>query len=91
VFLNVRGTKISRQGCWKIIKKYAKRLGMEGDVYPHIFRHSFATHLLKRGADLRVVQELLGHSSINTTEIYTNIDKQYIKEIYFKYHPRQSR
>ncbi|MEA2016143.1 MAG: site-specific tyrosine recombinase XerD [Actinomycetota bacterium] len=88
VFINRSGRKITRQGFWKILKKYAKRSGIKKNIYPHIFRHSFATHMVKRGADLRTVQELLGHSSISTTEIYTNLDKDYIKKIYFKYHPR---
>lgn len=89
VFLNKDGKKITRQGFWKIIKKYAKRAGLEKNIYPHIFRHSFATHMLERGADLRIVQELLGHSSISTTEIYTNVTKKHIKEVYFRYHPRE--
>ena len=87
VFLNKYGNKISRQGFWKILKKYAKKLNLNKNLYPHIFRHSFATHMLKRGADLRTVQELLGHSDISTTEIYTNLDKEHIKDTYFKYHP----
>jgi len=87
VFLNKYGSKISRQGFWKILKKYAKKLNLNKNLYPHIFRHSFATHMLKRGADLRTVQELLGHSDISTTEIYTNLDKEHIKDTYFKYHP----
>ena len=91
VLLNKNGGKISRQGFWKILKKYAKRINLDKNLYPHIFRHSFATHMLKRGADLRTVQELLGHSDISTTEIYTNLDKRYIKEIYFKYHPREKK
>ena len=89
VFLNSRGNKVSRQGFWKILKKYAKKQNIDKNLYPHIFRHSFATHLLEEGADLRIVQELLGHSSISTTEIYTNLDKRHIKESYFKHHPRE--
>lgn len=91
VFLNKNGKKITRQGFWKILKKYAKRANLDKNLYPHIFRHSFATHMLERGADLRIVQELLGHSSISTTEIYTNITKKHIKETYFKYHPREKK
>ncbi len=89
VFINRSGKKITRQGFWKILKKYARRINLDKNLYPHIFRHSFATHLIQRGADLRTVQELLGHSSISTTEIYTTLDKEYIKEVYFKYHPRE--
>ena len=90
LFLNMRGGKLSRQGLWKILKKYADKAGIEKNLYPHIFRHSFATHLLQRGADLITVQKLLGHSSITTTEIYTNLTKEYLKDAYFKYHPRES-
>jgi integrase/recombinase XerD len=89
VFLNSRGNSISRQGFWKILKKYAKKQNIDKNLYPHIFRHSFATHMLEEGADLRIVQELLGHSSISTTEIYTNLDKRHIKQSYFKHHPRE--
>jgi len=88
VFLNKNGKKMTRQGFWKISKKYARRINLDKNLYPHIFRHSFATHMLQRGADLRTVQELLGHSSISTTEIYTNLNKEHIKEVYFRYHPR---
>ena len=88
VFLNRNGQKITRQGFWKILKKYAGKVNTGKNLYPHLFRHSYATHMLERGADLRIVQELLGHSSISTTEIYTNINKKHVKETYFKYHPR---
>lgn len=88
VFLNRSGRRMTRQGFWKILKKYARRTNLNKNLYPHIFRHSFATHMLQRGADLRTIQELLGHSSISTTEIYTTLDKEHIKDIYFKYHPR---
>lgn len=89
VFLNKNGRKMSRQGFWKTLKKYGKKSGIEKNLYPHLFRHSFATHMLEEGADLRIVQELLGHSSISTTEIYTNLDKKHLKDSYFKYHPRE--
>jgi len=88
VFLNRNGQKLTRQGFWKILKKYAGKANVSKNLYPHLFRHSYATHMLERGADLRIVQELLGHSSISTTEIYTNINKKHVKETYFKYHPR---
>jgi integrase/recombinase XerD len=88
LFLNNRNKKISRQSVWKVVKKYAKHAGIDKDVKPHTLRHTFATHLLERGIDLRVVQELLGHKSIATTEIYTHLNRKKIKEIYKKYHPR---
>ena len=88
VFLNKNGQKLTRQGFWKILKKYAGKVNTGKNLYPHLFRHSYATHMLERGADLRIVQELLGHSSISTTQIYTNINKKHVKETYFKYHPR---
>jgi integrase/recombinase XerD len=88
IFLNRFGDKFSRMGIWNIIDKYATMANISVKVYPHIFRHSFATHLLEGGADLRVVQELLGHSSINTTQIYTHIDKSYLHEIHRTFHPR---
>lgn len=87
VFLNKNGSRLTRQGFWKILKGYVKRFNIDKNIYPHIFRHSFATHLLEEGADLRMVQELLGHSSISTTEIYTNLNNRHLKEVFFKYHP----
>jgi integrase/recombinase XerD len=88
IFLNQRGKKLSRMAIWGIIKKYSESANIPFSVHPHIFRHSFATHLLERGADLRVVQELLGHSSINTTQIYTHLDRSYLKEVHRTFHPR---
>ncbi|MGM0483199.1 MAG: site-specific tyrosine recombinase/integron integrase [Candidatus Krumholzibacteriota bacterium] len=88
LFLNYRGGRLSRVSIWKMIKKYAAEAGLPGDVTPHTFRHSFATHLIEGGADLRVVQELLGHSSISTTQIYTKLDMNYLMEVHRTFHPR---
>jgi len=88
LFLNNRGTKLSRMGLWKIIDKYVKISGVVKEVHPHTFRHSFATHLLEGGADLRAVQEMLGHSDISTTQIYTHIDRDYIIQVHKDFHPR---
>ncbi len=88
VFLNARGGRLGRGGVWRIIKKYAERVGLGEHLTPHTLRHSFATHLLENGADLRYIQELLGHASISTTQIYTHVSREKIKEIYMQAHPR---
>lgn len=86
--LNMMGGRLSRQGCWKIVKEHARSAGIEDKVSPHVLRHTFATHLLEGGASLLVVQELLGHASIATTQIYTDVTREHLKEVYRRAHPR---
>lgn len=88
LFLNRFGKPFSRMGIYNIVRKYVDLSGISKRVYPHIFRHSFATHLLENGADLRAVQEMLGHSDISTTQIYTHVNRQYLREEYKTFHPR---
>jgi integrase/recombinase XerD len=88
LFVNARGGSLSRMGFWKILKGHARAAGVATRVHPHTLRHSFATHLLQNGADLRVVQELLGHASVTTTAIYTHLDRAYLREVHRSFHPR---
>ncbi|WAN63057.1 Site-specific tyrosine recombinase XerD [Candidatus Phytoplasma rubi] len=88
VFLNKKGERLSRQGCYKIFKKITKKANLRNECSPHTLRHSFATHLLENGIDLRTLQNILGHEDISTTQIYTHISQKYLKKTYFKYHPR---
>jgi integrase/recombinase XerD len=89
MFLNRWGKKLSRMGAWKIVKRYILQAGIKKKVSPHTIRHSFATHLIEGGADLRAVQEMLGHADISTTQVYTHIDRDFIKQEHRSYHPRE--
>jgi integrase/recombinase XerD len=88
LFVNFRGGSLSRQGLYKIIQRHAERVGLDGKMSPHTLRHTFATHLLSGGCDLRSVQEMLGHADVATTQLYTHLSRERIKEVYFKAHPR---
>jgi integrase/recombinase XerD len=88
IFLSKRGTKLTTVRVWQIVKEIAKNADMNMNVYPHLLRHSFATHLLSNGADLRIIQEMLGHADISTTQIYTHVDSNRLKAVHHKFHPR---
>jgi integrase/recombinase XerD len=88
LFLNARGRPLSRVGAWKLLRKHVAAAGIAGEVSPHTLRHSFATHLLEGGADLRAVQEMLGHADIATTQIYTHLDRDYLRSVHRQFHPR---
>lgn len=89
LFLSRTGRRLGRENCWRLVIKYTKRAGLSQHVSPHVLRHSFATHLLEGGADLRVVQEMLGHANVSTTQIYTHVDRKRLKATHARFHPRQ--
>jgi len=88
LFLSKRGTRLTTARIWQIVKERARQSGLEANVYPHLLRHSFATHLLGNGADLRIIQEMLGHADISTTQVYTHVDQQRLKAVHRQFHPR---
>jgi integrase/recombinase XerD len=88
IFLSARGTKLTTVRLWQIVKERARHSGLQANIYPHLLRHSFATHLLGNGADLRIIQEMLGHSDISTTQVYTHVDQQRLKAVHRRFHPR---
>jgi integrase/recombinase XerD len=88
LFVNVSGDRMSRQGFWKLIKQYQKKAGIEKDITPHTLRHSFAAHLLENGADIHSIQEMLGHADLSSTQVYSQLVKKQLKDVYNKAHPR---
>ena len=88
VFLNARGRPMTRMAAWQLVQKYVTRSGIAKHVSPHTLRHSFATHLLEGGADLRAVQDMLGHADISTTQIYTHVSRDYLRSVHKQFHPR---